>query len=419
MDVRVSKLKEVMDLVKPAVPKNPSLKVLTNLCLKDGKVVATDLETMVIVNMSEAKEPMLLPYSSVAEMLKYIPSYESLHIEQKGKNLQLTWLEGSASYPTEDYANFPVLPEMETRGEALLDGDVLITAMSDALPYAAKDDTRPVLTGITVVLGTPVEVAAGDAFRMSYKALGLSFPLEETIIIPGRSAAIAEHVFKKTPRTPPSSADTLVQAITSKRLLRVALVGDKKLRMDFGTSASIFVNLIEGSPPAWLNLLPKGDPLMQCQLFAPQLDAAARRVRDIAKENSGIVRMEFSDGHLKLSAKGDNQEISTTTDTLLSNGEPARTAIDQKYLIEYLSGKQGIITFSKYTDSGPVVFEYQNSPKVLIMPMATKWDDEEPAAEETPAESEQDQSETVNSEEESESSTDEAEEEVTEPAQTE
>ncbi|MDD5513411.1 MAG: hypothetical protein PHD09_06560, partial [Candidatus Omnitrophica bacterium] len=71
MDVRVSKLKEVMDLVKPAVPKNPTLKVLANLCLKDGKVVATDLETMVIVNMSEAKEPMLLPYSSVAEMLKY------------------------------------------------------------------------------------------------------------------------------------------------------------------------------------------------------------------------------------------------------------------------------------------------------------------------------------------------------------
>ncbi|MBN1190428.1 MAG: hypothetical protein JXA46_11795 [Dehalococcoidales bacterium] len=419
MDVRVSKLKEVMDLVKPVVPKKPTLKVVSHLCLNNGKVIATDMETMVIVNMAEAKEPMLLPYNSVAEMLKYIPGYESLHIEQKGTTILLTWLEGSASYPTEEFANYPQLPEMVTRGEALLDGDTLTTAISDAFPYVAQEDNRPTLNGITLVLGTPVEVAAGDGFRMSHKAMGLSFPLEEKIIIPAHSAAIIEHVFRRTPRTPPSSADTLVQAITSKRMLRLSLVGDRKLRLDFGTSASLFVNLIEGNPPDWLKLVPKGDPLMQCQLFAPQFEAAVKRIRDIAKEGSGIVRMEFSEGRLKMSAKGADQEISTTIDTLLSQGEPARTALDQKYLIEYISGKQGIVTFSKYTDTGPIVFEYQKSPKVLIMPMAAKWDDEETAAE-TPADSEAEQTEPVNeSEEESDSSTEEETEEVTEPATTE
>ena len=100
-----------------------------------------------------------------------------------------------------------------------------------------------------------------------------------------------------------------------------------------------------------------------------------------AKDGSDIVRMEFAEGKLKVSARGGDQEISTTIDTLNTQGEPGRTALDQKYLLGYLSGKQGIVIFSKYTDTGPVVFEYQKSPRVLIMPMAVQWGDETPPAE--------------------------------------
>ncbi|MDD5701377.1 MAG: DNA polymerase III subunit beta [Dehalococcoidales bacterium] len=410
MDIRVSKLKEVMDLVKPAVPKNPSVKVIAHLHLGNGKATATDLETMIVVNVPEANEPVLLPYYSIADMLKYVPGYETLHIEQTDKIVRLTWLEGNASYPTEETANFPILPELKIRGEGLLDGDVLVTAVANALPYVAEDEKRPILNGITLVLGTPVEVAAGDGFRMSHQAMGLSFPLEEKVIIPAHSVAIIEHIFKKTPRTPPSNADTLVQAITSKRLLRVALVGDNKIRMDFGTTATIYINLIEGNPPEWLALIPKGEPVLQCQLFVPQFEAAVKRVRDIAKEGSGLVRMELSDGRLKLSAKKDAQEVSTSVGTILSQGEPGRTALNQQYLVEYLSGKQGIVSFSKYTDTGPVVFEYQNAPRVLIMPMADDVD--KPATSET-------QSEPAETEEETESSTEDTPEEVEETAPTE
>ena len=74
-----------------------------------GKVVATDLETMVIANLPKPQEPLLLPYSSIAEMLKYVPGSEALKIELKGKMVSLSWNGGSASYPTEDFADFPIL----------------------------------------------------------------------------------------------------------------------------------------------------------------------------------------------------------------------------------------------------------------------------------------------------------------------
>ena len=59
----------------------------------------------------------------------------------------------------------------------------------------------------------------------------------------------------------------------------MSVIGDNKLRLDFGTSASVIINLIMGKPPEWLALIPKGEPILQSQIFAPQLEAAAKRVR--------------------------------------------------------------------------------------------------------------------------------------------
>ncbi|MDD4874615.1 MAG: hypothetical protein PHE15_06565 [Dehalococcoidales bacterium] len=386
MEIKVHKLKSTMELLKPVVPKKPSVKAIACIALGNGKAIGTDLETMVIANLPEAKEEMLLPFAAVSEMLKYVSSMDTVKIELKGKMVSLAWEGGSASYPTEDYANFPALQDMQIRADSQLDGDALIAAMADALPYVAgapgKGGTsRPVLEGETLILGNPVEVAAGDGFRMTHQVLGLSYPLEEKLIIPAHSVAVLEHIFQKTPRTPPSTADTLVKAITAKRMLRVSLMGENKLRVDFGTSASVIVNLIDGKPPEWLKLVPTGEPIMQSQIFALHFEAAVKRVRDIAKEGSGIVRLEFINGRLKVSAKGGDQEISSTIDTMLTQGESKRVGINQSYLLDFLSGKQGIMTLSIYTDNGPVVFEYSKSPRVLIMPMQVQWADTPPAEE--------------------------------------
>lgn len=336
---------------------------------------------MVIYDLPEAAEPMLLPYASLADTLKYIPG-NTLRIEAQNRKLSLAWDGGTATYPTEDFQDFPVLPEMETRAEGLIDGDALIAAMQAALPYTATDTQRPVLSGVTLVLGNPLEVAAGDGFTMSHQVLGLSFPLEEKAIVPARSVSVLGHVFDRTPRTPPSTVDSLISVITAKRQIHLALIRDNKLRVDFGQSASVVINLIQGNPPEWLQLIPKGEPVLQSHLFAPQLEAAVKRVRDIARDGSGIVRMVFADSKLAVSATGEEQEIRATLDVISTQGEPGRTALNYAYLLRYLEGKQGMVTFSQYDQTGPVVFEYQKSPRVLIMPMAVQWGDEPVAAHE-------------------------------------
>jgi len=381
MEIQVNKLRELMTLMKPVIPRKSNLKVAGYIRVGDGKAVATDLETMVIYDLPEATEPMLLPYASLADTLKYIPG-NTLKIEAQGRKISLAWDGGTAIYPTEDVQDFPVLPELETRAECFIDGDTLVSAMQAALPYTATDTQRPVLSGVTLVLGSPVEVAAGDGFTMSHQVLGIAFPIEEKVVVPARSVFILGHVFDKTPRTPPSTADSLISVITAKRQIHMALIGENKFRVDFGQSASVVINLIQGNPPEWLQLIPKGEPILQSHLFAPQLEAAVKRVRDIARDGSGIVRMEFAEGKLTVSAVGEEQEIRATLDAISTQGEPGRTAINYTYLLRYLAGKQGIITLSQYDNTGPVVFEYHNSPRVLIMPMSVKWGDEPVSVEE-------------------------------------
>jgi len=380
MEIQVNKLRELMELLKPAVPRKSTLPITTYIRLGEGKAIATDLETMIIADLPEAEEPMLLPFASIAEMLKYVPGNETIKIEAQNKKVSLAWSGGTASYPTQAIQDFPLLPEVPTRAEGTIDGDTLIAAMLAALPYVATEESRPVLSGVTLVLGSPIEVAAGDGFRMSHQVLGLSFPLEVKIILPAHAVRILGHVFAKTPRTPPSSADSLIPIITAKRQLHMALTGENKVRLDLGRTASVVINLVQGSPPDFLKLIPKGEPILQSQVFAPQLEAAVKRVRAIAKDGKSIVRLVFADGNLTVSAKAEDQEISATMDTLNTQGEPGRTALDQKYLLDYLSGKQGIVIVSQYDKTGPVVFQYQSSPRVLIMPMFVEWGDEKPTA---------------------------------------
>lgn len=363
MEIQTKKLIELMALVKPFMPKKKNtIDVIRYIKLGGGKAVATDLETMLITEVAEAQEPILLPYADISDMIKYIPD-GPIKLEAAGKVLNMTWEGGSASLPTMDAASYPELRELEVVAEGSLNGDLLIPTICAALPYAATESTREVLKAVTVTLGNPVEVAAGDGYRMSHQVLPLSFPSEERAIVPIRSVYLLGHIYTKTPRTPPTNAESLIEVITARRQLGVTLLKGKaedapgKLRLDFGTT-SVIINLVVGSAPDFLQLIPKDQPIMESQVFAPQLEASVKRVRAIARLGNGIIRMEFAAGKITISAYGGDKEVKAVMDAVITQGEPERFGIPCAQLLDFLSGKSGIISISKYTETGPLAFGY-------------------------------------------------------------
>lgn len=419
MDIQISKLVNLMDLVKPAVPKDPALKVLKDICFMGGKAYATDLQTMIVANVPEATDSMCLPYASLVDMVKYIPGSETLHIEMKGeKQALLTWSNGKAVYPAESTVEYPILGSREPTGEGNIDGDILIKALLFMADYTAKEESRPVLQAVALTLGNPIQVAAADGFRIAYQTFGLSFPIETIALIPRESVRVLAHVFNKTPRTPSASADSLIQAITARRYLHLSLFdvnGGKRLKVDFGTSASVIIELVSGTYPHYLDVIPKDEPAVEVQVFSQELEAAVRRVMAaIDGKKGGLIRMEFDNEHIAISAKSDEREISAGISALANKGGAVTVGINSAYLLDYLSGKQGIVTISIINRTSPIGFQYQDAPHVFLMPMFAEADTKkeekppEPVTEEPPIDQVTEETQSEVSEEESETETEEA-----------
>jgi len=280
----------------------------------------------------------------------------------------------------EDPESFPAIPDIEVKDEAPIDGDAFIPALEASLPYVATEKTRPILSGVTVFFGRPIEVAAGDGFRMARIVLPLEFPAEYATIIPAGSVETLIHVMAKTPR-PPSQGDNLLNLLLSKRQLQIALDGKRGLRVGFGSGVSVIVKLIEGTPPTWLKLVPKEEPVLRAQLFTQELEAAVRRVGDVARQAADMVRLQFHDGTGVVWAKAEGRRVSAKVTVLDMQGAANRFALNIGYLLEYLKGKEGITNLSWTGGNAPVVFEFPKTPKVLIMPMYADWEEPLPYAE--------------------------------------
>lgn len=372
MEVQVAKFRDVLEIVRPAVPRKSTLPVMTHVLLGDGQVVGGDLQSAVIASLPEAQDSCLLPLEAVIKLLKYVPGTQRMTLEVKRGKLNIAWPDGDATFSAEKPEDYPPVPEIQVTAEADLAGDSLIEAISSVLPYCSTDVSRPVLNGITVVLGESTLVAAGDGFRMAYQAIPLSFPLAQTIVIPATGTRLMLHLWAKTPRTPPPS-DALIPIITAKKQLAVALADGNILRVGFGAAAQVIIKLVQGSPPDWLKLIPTTPPILQARVFAPDFERAVKRVRDVAHEGKGIVRLQFSGTSMTVSSKAEGNEVKAVVPLVDSEGEPNKIAADVNYLLGYLRGKQGIVTISLTSTTAPISFQHQSSPRVIVMPMFTQW----------------------------------------------
>lgn len=371
MDIQVARFREVLTLLKPAVARKATIESLKYVMLKDGQAVATNLETMVILPVPEVDLTSLAPFNEVAKFLQFTPGGEMLHIEGKDGELSLSWAEGSATFPVVGTDTFPDVPDFVPKVEETLNSDVLIPALVAVLPYVATETSRPVLAGVTLILGDPIEVAAGDGFRMADQVLPLAFSKNFTTILPANSVSVLKHLWEKTPRTPPPS-DDLLPVIMAKKYVRVGHDGKQGLRFQFEHNTTAIIKLVSGKPPDWLKLVPKGEPILTVQALAMDLELAVRRVGAVALLGNGIVRLAFEDGSATVSAKADGQDVQNSFTTLDSKGAPNRVALNVSYLLDYLSGKQGIVSLSWTGGTSPVSLSTRNEPRVLIMPMQPK-----------------------------------------------
>ena len=86
MIIPVYKLKHALDVVAPSVGgKKAVLPNTANVLIQDGRVMATNLEIAISVELPEAEgEAICMPYSTIANILQFISGTENLNISVDG-----------------------------------------------------------------------------------------------------------------------------------------------------------------------------------------------------------------------------------------------------------------------------------------------------------------------------------------------
>ena len=205
MKIQVQRLREVLDLLRPTVPKKHPMPALQNVLLNDGQAMATDLDLAVVVQLPEAEGQCVLPFRTVADVLKLIPWNDTLMLEQRGKDVDLRWDGGKASYQVPEPDAFPPPLVVEVTVEQPVDGDILVPALLTMSEYCATETDRPVLNGVTLIPGEHVDVWGADGFQLAHMELPISFPMDgrDTLIIPATAVKVLGFLWKKAATSRP------------------------------------------------------------------------------------------------------------------------------------------------------------------------------------------------------------------------
>jgi DNA polymerase-3 subunit beta len=248
-----------------------------------------------------------------------------------------------------------------------IDAKTLREAITQVVFSAATDDSRPVLTGVDIVVeGDQLTLAAADGFRLAVRTLKLKKKVAEKqeVIVPAKALAELNRLLQ--------DQDEPVQMTFNKNKTQVMF----RLK-----DVELVAQLIQGTFPDYSRLIPKdwgSRAVVEVRDFLQETKIAAIFARD----GSGIVRITFQSGddgapgQMTVSARaeeiGDNEgKLDATVE-----GEASKIAFNGRYLqdvLQVLDGGRVALETTGPSQPG-VIRPLDNDSYVhVVMPMFVQW----------------------------------------------
>jgi DNA polymerase III sliding clamp (beta) subunit (PCNA family) len=92
----------------------------------------------------------------------------------------------------------------------------------------------------------------------------------------------------------------------------------------------------------------------------------------VAEDGTGGILMQWTDSKLTVATKSQDKGTVEATVTVQTEGGEGSVGINVRYLLDYLSGRDGMVAMEVTTDKSPILFRHSSSPLVVIMPMQLK-----------------------------------------------
>lgn len=328
-------------------PSNPVLAGVLITGTEDGLTIAGfDFDVSAEVQVpAEIASPgsVLVSGRLLSDITRALPG-KPVEVGVEGSRVLLSC--GSAKFslpamPVEDYPTLPTLPD-ET---GVVSADLFAEAVGQVAVAAGKDDTLPMLTGIRVeISGDKVVLAATDRFRLAVRELTW------TTAAPGVDAAVL---------VPAKTLAEAAKSVTSGSDVHLALgsgaaVGEERLLGLRSGGRRSTTRLLDTEFPKFRQLLPTEHTAI-ATIGVAELAEAIKRVALVA-DRGAQVRMEFSDGLVRLSAGTDGLGMAEEDLPVEFAGEPLTIAFNPSYLTDGLGSLHSDrVTFGFTTPSKPAV----------------------------------------------------------------
>lgn len=269
-----------------AVAAKPAMAVLSGILMETTsqglRIVAYDLylgiETFIPVTI-ERDGAMVLPARYISDITRRLPHAEvSITYREDIHAAEIVSERSSFTVKTMPAAEYPALPEIAASHTWMIPETGLKTMIRRTLPAAATDDSRAVLTGLSITLERDrLMMIATDSFRLAHRVMALEGGLEETA-----SAVIPAKAMAEIERNLSAEGD---------RLVSLALT-DKYAMVQVGPTTYI-TRLLEGQFPNVKQVFPQNIPTkITCDRL--QLLESVDRVSIMCKDELSAVRMSYT-----------------------------------------------------------------------------------------------------------------------------
>ena len=376
--MRVSVLQENLykglATVSRAIQSRPTLPILANVLLSTDdsrlQLSATNLElgiTAWIGAKVEQDGSITVPAKTLQELVATLPPERvDIDLDVRTLTMHLRCGAKSANIKGMDATEFPRVPEFDAEHAIAVKGDVFKEMIDQVVFAAAKEDNRPILTGILMRFeGDVLTLASADGYRLSVRTteLEMSAGDREPLIVPSRTLQELSRII--------SDEDEEV------------LIGlpDGRGQVMFGLRSTVVVSqLIEGKFPDYEAIIPRGYET-SILAYTDDLLAACKSSEVFAKDsaNTAKIMIEPSESPSvpgRVTVAGQSQEkgdAEAPIDASIS-GKSIEIAFNIRYLIDVLNvirEEQVVIETSGPTAPGVVHPAGRDDFIHVIMPMST------------------------------------------------
>ncbi|MDE6376064.1 MAG: DNA polymerase III subunit beta [Ligilactobacillus sp.] len=303
--------------VQRAISSKAALEILSGIKLdlsEDGLTMTgsnSDISIETVISIADENAALniektgsvVLPARFFNEIVKKLPE-DSLSVEVNDR-FQATIRSGSAEFIINglDPDAYPHLPEIDSREQLTLPGDVLKQVINQTVIAASKQETRPILTGIHLAIKAGQLLAvATDSHRLSQRKLTLN----------GDSAADYDII------VPAQSMNELAKMLGDLSEDIEIQISENQILFILGNT-SFYSRLLEGNYPDTERLIPQNSTTT-LEINAPAFLRAIERASLLSHEgHNNVVKLSMKSGTAQATLYSNSPEVGNVEEELTFN----------------------------------------------------------------------------------------------------